>query len=261
MLVKTLLTAFSISILLSCGTVTRESMLRQSELYASRIAFGWEKLVSFQLRGTARLEGSNLVARGPFVLWGHAEEGLLRGDFYGPDGKPVISIKGDSTGMLIYMPQDEYASFMPGGIRVGGGTISVIDLVHLLRTGYPLVMEAWEIAGSASVSGERIQWVFCVSDSIDRMVLSMEDGGIFPSECEWKNGEFTIKASSPHDEYNSWPWSWNTRINHNAVELELTEINTSVVPWVGIWEMRVPIPIDTLDFAPFWQPEYLPDRR
>ena len=261
MRVKTLLAVISMCVLLSCRTVTQESLIRQSELYASRIAFGWEKLGTFQLRGAARLEGSNLVARGPFVLWGYAEEGLLRGDFYGPDGRPVISIKGDSTGMLIYMPQDEYASFMPGGLRVGGGTIRVIDLVHLLRTGYPLVMEAWEITGSASVSGESIQWIFCVSDTVDRMVLSMEDGDLFPSECEWKNGEFTIIASSPHDEYNSWPWSWSTRINDSAIELELTDINTSAVPWGGIWEMIVPIPIDTLDYAPIWQPEFQPDRR
>ena len=261
MLVKTLLTALSVSILLSCGTVTQESMLRQNELYASRIAFGWERLVIFQLRGTARLEGTNLVARGPFVLWGNAEEGLLRGDFYGPDGRSVVSIKGDSTGMLIYMPQDEYASFMPGGLRLGDGTISIIDLVHLLRTGYPLVMEAWEITGNASVSGESIQWVFCVCDTVDRMVLSMDNADIFPSECEWKNGEFSIRASSPHDEYNSWPWSWSTRISDNAVELELTDINTSAVPWEGIWEMEVPISIDTLDIAPFWQPEYQSDRR
>ncbi|NOQ22930.1 MAG: hypothetical protein GQ565_09845 [Candidatus Aegiribacteria sp.] len=258
---KAVLAAFSMCILLSCGTVTQESMLRQSELYASRIAFGWEKLGSFQLRGNARLQGSNLVARGPFVLWGNAEEGLLRGDFYGPDGRPVVSVKGDLTGMLIYMPQDEYASFMPGGLRAGAGIISVIDLLHLLRTGYPLVMEAWQITGSASVSGERIQWIFCVSDTMDRMVLSMESGDIFPFECKWKTGEFTIGASSPHDEYNSWPWIWSTLINDSAVDLELTEINTSVVPWEGIWEMTVPIPVDTLDSVPFWQPELQPDRR
>jgi len=258
---RVLLAAFLMCFLLSCGTVTQESLLRQSELYASRIAFGWEKLGSFQLRGNARLQGSNLVARGPFVLWGDAQEGLLRGDFYGPDGKPVVSFKGDSTGLLIYMPQDEYASFMPGGLRVGGGTIPVIDLVHLLRTGFPLVMEAWEITDSASLSGERIQWVFSVSDKADRMILSMENGGIFPSVCEWTTGEFIITASSPHDEYNAWPWSWSTRINDSAVDLELTEINIIAIPWEGIWEIVVPIPIDTVDSVPFWQPELQPDRR
>ncbi len=256
---KVLLKAISMCLLLSCGTVTQESMLRQSELYASRIAFGWEKLGCFQLLGNASLQGSNLVARGPFVLWGDAEEGLLRGDFFGPDGRPVVSINGDSTGILIYMPRDEYATFMPGGLHAGEGTIPVIDLVHLLRTAYPLVMEAWEITGSASVSGERIQWIFCALT--DRMVLSMENGDIFPSECEWKTGEFTVRASSPDDEYNAWPWSWSTRINDNAVDLELTEINISAVPWGGIWEMTVPIPIDTVDSTPLWQPEFESDRR
>ncbi|MCD4701298.1 MAG: hypothetical protein K8S24_05505 [Candidatus Aegiribacteria sp.] len=259
---KVVFTVFSMCFLLSCGTsVTQESLVRQSELYASRIAFGWEKLDCFQLRGNAKLQGSNLVARGPFVLWGNAGEGLLRGDFYGPDGRPVVSVKGDSTGMLVYMLRDEYAVFMPGGLRMGGGTIPVMDLVHLLRTGYPLVSEAWEITGSASVSGERIQWVFCVSDTVDRMILSMDKGEIFPSECKWKTGEFTIGASSPHDEYNSWPWSWSTRINDSAVDLELTEINISAVPWESIWEMTVPIPVDTVDSTPFWQSEFRPDRR
>ena len=253
--------AFLISFLLSCGTVTVESLHRQSELYASRIAFGWENLNSFQLRGNARLQGSNLVARGPFVLWGDADGGLLRGDFYGPDGKPLVSIKGDSTGMLIYMPQDEYAAFMPGGLQVGGGTISVIDLIHLLRTGYPLTMEAWEITGSASMTNDKIQWFFCVSDTKDRMVLSMENGNIFPSECRWKSGEFMIHGSSPHDEYNAWPWNWSTEINDNTVDLELTEINSTAVPWEGIWEMTVPISVDTVVCIPLWQSAIEPDQR
>ncbi len=248
-------------LLLSCGAVTQESLLRQSELYASRITFGWQNLDCFMLRGIARLQGSNLVAHGPFVLWGDTEKCLLRGDFYGPDGKPVVSLRGDSAGMLIYMPQEEFASFSPLGLPAGGGTISTIDLIHLLRTGYPLLMEAWEITGNASISGERIQWAFCASDSLDRMVLSMEDGNIFPSECVWNSGEFTINASSPHDEYNAWPWSWTTRINGTAVELELTEINTSAVPWEGIWEMTVPIPVDTADCTPLWRSEFQSDRR
>ena len=255
------LAAFLMCFLISCGTVTVESLQRQSELYASRIAFCWESLNSFQLRGNARLQGSNLVARGPFVLWGDADEGLLRGDFYGPDGRPVVSIKGDSTGMLIYMPQDEYATFMPGGLQAGRGTISVIDLIHLLRTGYPLVMEAWEITGSASVTDGKIQWLFCVSDTTDRMVLSMQNGDIFPSECEWRSGEFMINGSSPHDEYHAWPWSWSTRINDSAVDLELTEINITIVPCEGIWEMTVPIPIDTANCVPLWQTTIVPDQR
>jgi len=251
--IRSFLEAFSICLILSCGTVSRESLVRQSEFYSSRIAFGWENLGSFQLRGNARLQGSNLIARGPFVLWCDAMECHIRGDFYGPDGKPVVSVMGDSTGVMIYMPQEESATFMPGGLRVGAGTIPVTDLIHLLRTGYPLVMEAWEIAGSAAVNGEEIQWIFCVSDTLDRMVLSMKDGAIFPHECKWRTGEFTINASSPHDEYNAWPWSWTTRINDNAVDLELTEINTSMIPGEGIWIMTVPIPADTVDCTPFWQ--------
>jgi len=252
---KVALLAFLISFFFSCGTVTVDDLNRQIDVYASRMAFAWENLSIFQIKGNARLQGSNLVARGPFVLWGDANDGLLRGDFYGPDGKPVVSVKGDSTGMLIYFPQDEYAGFMPGGLHIGGGTIPVIDVLYLLRTGYPIMMEAWEITGSASTADQEIQWAFCVSDTVDRMVLTMKSGSLFPNRCTWKSGNFLIHSASPHDEYNSWPWSWSTRISNNDVDIELTEINTTVVPSEGIWGMVVPIPVDTTDYIPPWRTE------
>jgi hypothetical protein len=259
---KVLPLTFALSLILfliSCGTVTRESLSRQTELYASRIAFGWQKLGCFQLRGNARLQGSNLVAHGPFILWGDTSNSLLRGDFYGPDGRPVVSVRGDSTGMMVYMPQDEYAVFMPGGLHAGEGTLPVRDLIHLLRTGFPIEMEAWEITGCASISGDAIQWAFCSGDSLDRMVLSMDYKEIFPTECEWGTGEFSISASSPHDEYNAWPWGWTTMINGNSVDLELTDINTNVIPWEGIWGLMIPVHIDTLAISPFWEPENQPE--
>ncbi len=247
-----------IIIVTSCGfqTVTRDSLQRQSEIYSSRISFGWQNLDCFQLRGHERLQGSNLVARGPFVLWGSVHENLLRGDFYGPDGRPVLSMNGDSTGLLIYMPQDDYAVFMPGGLQAGSGTISTNDLIYLIRTGFPLLLESWMITDGALVVNSTIEWSFTVPDSIGYMHLSMHGGDLFPSICIWDSGKFEITASSPHDEYRAWPWEWILSINSNSVNIELTDINSSAIPWEGIWEMIVPIPVDTLASSAFWQPAW-----
>ncbi|MCD4847065.1 MAG: hypothetical protein K8R76_02610 [Candidatus Aegiribacteria sp.] len=247
----------------SCGlhTVTRDSLQSQSEIYASRISFGWGNLDCFQLRGNARLQGSNLVARGPFVLWGSTLDNLLRGDFYGPDGSPVLSMNGDSTGILIYMPQDDYAVFMPGGLQTGSGTITTEDLIYLIRTGFPLLLEAWMIADGAKVDNGIIEWFFTVPDSMEYMHLSMYSGDMFPSICIWDSGRFEITASSPHDEYRAWPWKWILSINSNSVSIELTSINSSAIPWEGIWEMIVPIPVDTLCSSACWQPGWnIPQR-
>ncbi len=247
----------------SCGlrTVTRDSLRSQSEIYASRISFGWGNLGCFQLRGNVRLQGSNLVARGPFVLWGSTLDNLLRGDFYGPDGKPVLSMNGDSTGILIYTPQDGYAVFMPGGLQTGSGTISTRDLIYLIRTGFPLLLESWMIADGALIGNDTIEWSFTVPDSAGYMYLSMNSGDLFPSICIWDSGKFEITASSPHDEYRAWPWKWILSINSNSVSIELTDINSSAVPWEGIWEMIVPIPVDTLDASTSWQPAWnIPQR-
>ena len=248
-------------ILPSCGprTVTRDSLRSQSEIYASRISFGWGNLDCFQLRGNVRLQGSNLVARGPFVFWGSTLDNLLRGDFYGPDGKPVLSMNGDSTGILIYTPQDDYAVFMPGGLQTGSGTISTRDLIYLIRTGFPLLLESWMIADGALIGNDIIEWSFTVPDSAGYMHLSMNSGDLFPSICIWDSGKFEITASSPHDEYRAWPWKWILSIN--SVSIELTDINSPAVPWEGIWEMIVPIPIDTLDTSTLWQPAWnIPQR-
>ncbi|MCK4506220.1 MAG: hypothetical protein KAW14_11425 [Candidatus Aegiribacteria sp.] len=248
----------SIIIFPSCGlqTATRDNLKSQSEIYASRISFGWGNLDCFQLRGNVRLKGSSLVARGPFVLWGSARDNMLRGDFYGPDGRPVLSMNSDSTGILIYMPQDDYSVFMPGGLQTGSGTISTNDLIYLIRTGFPMLLESWMITEGALIGNRTIEWSFTVPDSTGYMHLSMHSGDLFPSVCIWDTGRFEITASSPHDEYRAWPWKWILSINSNSVNIELTDINSSAIPWEGIWEMIVPIPVDTLDSSAFWQPAW-----
>jgi len=240
---------------IGCGpsTVTRRSMMDDVQLYSSRAAFAWQNTGTFQLRGSARLEGASLVARGPFVLWADPDNSLIRGDFYGPDGKPVVSVKGDSAGVAVYLPQEEYASFSPRGMRAGGGTLPVTDLIFLLRTGFPLLMEQWQITDLVQFSEDGMQWRFSAGED-HRMVLSMEPDALFPSGCSWGSGNFTIEAASPHDEYRAWPWRWKLLINDNEVELELTDITITEVPSPGIWSLFVPVGVDTLDEVPLWQP-------
>lgn len=244
------------ALILSCGTprITEEALLTQSQVYASRASFAWENLGTFQLRGRARLDGTTLVARGPFVLWGDPDRVLVRGDFYGPDGKPVVSIRGDRSGMLIYLPQEEYASFMGEGLHNGGGAIPTEDLLFLLRTGFPLWMESWQISDLAEFEDGRILWRFMAGPDGNEMHLKMDRGNLFPSECRWDSGAFFIGGASPHDEYRAWPWRWNTVMGDNSVELELTEINMTSVPGEGIWSLFVPVPVDTLDPIPLWEP-------
>jgi hypothetical protein len=248
-------TAALMVLILSCGPseTTLDTLRSQTEVYSARVSFAWQNLSTFQLRGNARLDGSSLVARGPFVLWGDPERILLRGDFYGPDGKPVVSIVGDSTGLLVYLPQDEYASFAPLGLQAGGGTIRTADLIFLLRTGFPLRLEQWQIVDLAEYEEGRIIWSFRTAED-DTMTLAMESGYLFPGQCSWDGGTFTINSSSPHDEYRAWPWSWSTRIGDNVVDLELTDITITQVPWEGIWGMFIPVPVDSLEQAPVWFP-------
>lgn len=247
-------TAALLLILLACAPsdTTIDSLRSQAEVYASRTAFAWENLSTFQLRGNARLDGSNLVARGPFVLWGDPDRVLLRGDFYGPDGRPVVSVRGDSTGLTVYLPQDEYAFFSPLGLRAGEGTIRTIDVIFLLRTGFPRRLESWQIADLAEYGDGMVTWGFRAGG--DTMSLAMEGNSLFPAVCEWGTGGFIIEGASPHDEYRAWPWTWITRIDRNVVEIELTEIHSRPVPVEGIWNLTIPVPVESIAVRPLWEP-------
>jgi hypothetical protein len=230
-------------------------MVRQAELYASRAAFGWEQLDVFQLRGNCRLDDRSLVARGRFVLWGSRNGSLLRGDFYGPDGSPVVSMMADSSGMTLYLPAEESALFMPLGLATGTATLTTRSIIHLIRTGFPLDLEPWELADGASYSSSAggIIWKLSAGTK-DTLTVTLENGGLFPASSVWPGGELLVTGSSPHDEYNAWPWTWRTVINGSTLELELTQVDTDAVPWPGIWNMVVPVPIDTLQASPSWEP-------
>jgi len=246
---------FAFLLALSCSTyrTTSESLDIALNRYAGRAAFGWKNLSTFLLKGRARLEGRGRVAGGRFVLWGDPRESLLRGDFFGPDGKPVVSFRGDSTGVTVYCPRDEYAFYCPGGLPLGEGVLSSEDLLFLVRTGFPLHMEPWQMVETAEVDAGEIIWIF-EAGSGDTMLLKMNDGVLFPESCSWKGGGFTIDAASPHDEYRAWPWKWEFDFNGENIIIELTEVNFTEVPDKSIWSLFVPFHVDTMDVRARWIP-------
>ncbi len=236
---------------------TAEELIGSAELYSGRISFGWENLDCFQMRGRARLTGESLVANGPFVLWG-SSAGLLRGDFYGPGGGPVLSVMADSTGLMAYMPDEGEAFFVEGLLPLGGGGIGPVDAVFLLRTGFPLRLAPWELLeGADPLPGEGlVRWTLSRGAPDSLLVVDLPYGAFFPRGVYWPGGELRVSSSSPHDEYRRWPWKWEMELMGTGVEMQLTSLDADAVPWEGIWSLAVPVPVDTLSAPPMWGPAW-----
>jgi hypothetical protein len=244
-------------LLTSCGpALTVEELRSSASLYAARMAFAWENLSVFQMRGRASVRDGNLLANGPFVMWGSLPDSLLRGDFYGPDGRPVLSIRVDRSGTLVYSPSDETALFCPGGIPVGGGSLPSTDLLHLIRTGFPLQLEQWQVADGAEVTGAGAEWRFSAAGCPDTLRVVLEPGDLFPELMEWDGGSAGITGSTWHDEFNAWPESWVLTVDGSGTVIEVTRLYSPAEPWEGLWNLCVPVPVDTLDVLPPWEPAW-----
>jgi len=260
--VRPLLAAFlalSLVLLLltSCRpTLTAEELRSSASLYAARMAFARENLGVFQMRGRASVRDSNLLANGPFVLWGSMPDSLVRGDFYGPDGRPVLSIRIDPSGALVYSPPDETALFCPGGIPVGGGMLPSTDVLHLIRTGFPLQLEQWQVADGAVVSGSSVEWRFSAAGCSDTLLVTLGPGDLFPGMIEWDGGSAEITGSTWHDEFNAWPESWVLTVDGSGTGIEVTRLSSPAEPWEELWTLHVPVPVDTLEVLPPWEPAW-----
>jgi hypothetical protein len=219
------------------------------------MAFARENLGVFQMRGRASLRDGNLLANGPFVLWGSMPDNLLRGDFYGPDGKPVVSIRIDSAGALIYFPVDETAIYSRGGIPIGEGILPVSDLIHLLRTGFPVALEQWQVMDGAVVVNGKILWTFETFEA-DTLEVILEPGDLFPDDISWDSGSASITGSTYHDEFNAWPEKWILFADGTGTEISTTALISPAEPWDELWNLNVTIDIDTLAPAPAWQPAW-----
>ncbi|MFO7627372.1 MAG: hypothetical protein R6V62_08960 [Candidatus Fermentibacteraceae bacterium] len=228
-----------------CGA-RNGSDLNPETRYWARASFCWENLDHFQLRGRARALGESLVAEGPFVVWGTRFPPRLRGDMYSPDGRPMISFYCDTTGFLGYYPADETAFFQPGGLKAGRGILSVLSLLALVRTGFPVPPEHRVLAELYDEGVWRLQ------AAGDTATLAY-DGGLFPSGLVIGDIEARVTRSSWHDEYQAWPGGWRVVTSSGSTEFTLSTIDVSTEPWDAIWTLRTSVTVDTLEPGTPWR--------
>ncbi|NLP05599.1 hypothetical protein GX411_06590 [Candidatus Fermentibacteria bacterium] len=206
------------------------------------------------ISGRARLDGGDLLAEGRFAFWGDAAGSLCRADFMGPDGRPLVSLAGDSTGMTVYMPRDERAWYSPGGIPLGGGVLGVRDLLFFTRTGLLLETGQSDIVDGAEPFERGSRWLYLAGK--DTLAATLEGRDLFPKTIEWAEGRIEILGTTPHDEYEAWPGRWSVETPEQKVFLEITRIETEAEPWPGLWTMTIPssVLIDTLQAGPAISP-------
>lgn len=229
-----------------------------ADRFASRCRSQWERTGVFLLTGRARVDGGDFLFEGRFALWGDAVEGRIRGDLCGPDGLPVLSWAVDSAGATLYMPREEAAFYHPGGLCAGGFHLPVYDLLFLVRTGFPVQMEAWQIVEGALCGGSpgAVEWIFTAED--DTMSVALSPGSLFPGGISWPEGGASILSSSIHDEYQAWPASWRVESGTVMAVIEISSFNSPADPWSGLWLMEIPIPLDTVDATPALVPAWSP---
>ncbi len=223
-----------------------EVSIAPERLYMARAAFCWENLNHFQIRGRAKAVGKGLVAEGPMVIWGSRFPPRLRGDVYGPDGRPLASFFCDSTGFLCYYPGERSAFFHTAGLRAGNGCLPVISLLALLRTGFPVPPEPRVLDETVTEGG----WLFTAAGDTAGLVF---EGGLFPSRLTMGLSSATVTQASAHDEYRAWPSGWLIVTPYGTTEFTITAIDENTPPWDALWSLRVPVSVDTLPPHPPWR--------
>lgn len=201
------------------------------------------------------------MAEGPFVLWGDADVPLLRADFYGPDGLPVVSLRCDSSGALVYLPDEARATFYRGGFPLGPALVGCGDLVGLVRTGFPLDLPQWVLALGGRVAPPSVRWTLVSEPSGgDTVTVTLGEGSAFPS-LSWKEGEAEVTSASPGDIYEAWPTSWRLRGPDQGLEMTVRSISRPQPPPESVWGLQVPVPVDTICMDASWVPGWeIPDR-
>jgi len=179
------------------------------------------------------------------MLLASKDRQTVRADFCGPDGSPVVSILTDPSGFLLYSPDDLSAVFVPGGIPAGDGLIGVNSFISLIRTGFPVVPEQWDMSHCCDTTGPQgIRWTF-ISSGESALEVMLEDGQLFPS-LRTDGTELRITASSWHDTFNAWPLEWALTSPSMSIILRIRTISTEMDPPEEAWKLIVPVPIDTL---------------
>lgn len=243
--IRPLVVSAVLTLLAGCSIRNSETIAPETRYWA-RAAFCWENLNHFQLRGRGRAVGESLVAEGPFVVWGTRFPPRLRGDMYGPDGRPVLSFYCDSMGFFGYFPGENAAVFHPIGLRAGRGSLPVLSLLSMLRTGFPVPPEHWVLAELYNDG----RWLFEAAGDTAALEYG---GGLFPSRFVVPGMEAVVTRSSWHDEYQAWPGGWKIVTDYGTTEFTLSTIDVTTEPWDEIWLLRSPVPVDTLTAQPQWR--------
>ncbi len=244
-----LLLSLLILLVQGCGTGFISGSSRLSS-YAARASWQWENTEHFLMRGRARLEGENQVFSGPFILWASKSIPAVRADFCGPDGSPLISLLLNSDGCLLYQPQEAHAEFFVGGMPAGRGLLDVYAVISLIRTGFPQIPVQWEMVSSCDTSSNDFnQWLFTPMTS-DTAVVCLKNTESFPS---FLTDDFSLEVtvSSWHEEFNAWPMEWRLRSSAANALIRIRSYDVETDPQSSVWNMVVPIPVDTLDFRNF----------
>jgi hypothetical protein len=228
-------------------------MLGAVDLFAARSSLSWQRTGVFLIRGRASLDGGNLLAEGRFALWGDTGAGLVRGDFCGPDGRPAVSMRGDSTGLTVYYPGDGEAFFFPCGLPMGRGSLSIDDLLFFLRTGIPRLLPQSEIAEGFAMEGEEAAWMFLAGGDT---VQTFMGNGLFPEFTRWPDGRAEVAGSTPVDEWRAWPGGWRIETGSTRLRAEVLSVEEPGTAPPAVWNLEVPVNIDTLEALPRIEPAW-----
>ncbi len=229
-------------LLAACGNITVDPLELVSD-YSASAAWKWQNTDTFILRGRARLQGENQVFSGPFILLASSTMGRIRADFCGPDGSPLLSLNGDSTGFMFYYPQRTSAVFSPGGLPVNNGLLRVNAVISLIRTGFPLVPVSWEMAETYHESNDgNIVWDLV--SGTGSMEVTLKPGDIFPA-VESGDTRLEVTAASWHQSFSAWPMEWLFSSPSLSVVAKLRSFD-EVEAGGQNWELILPVIPDTL---------------
>lgn len=168
----------------------------------------------------------------------------MRADFCGPDGSPLVSFLGDSSGALFYYPDRSEAFFFPGGIPLETGFVTVNALISLIRTGFPAVPVHWALTETCDTLGTSLAW-HLTSTGTDTLTVVLEGGKLFPVVTAGDT-RLEATATSWHDEFNAWPLEWLLTSPSLQVILRIRSIDTDTSPPEIAWTLTVPVPVDTV---------------
>lgn len=164
----------------------------------------------------------------------------------------MVSVAGDTSGVTVYYPREEAAFFAPGGLPVAGACVPVRSVLFLIRTGMPCEMEQWMIPPGAVIGGHGAVWVFTAEGRVpgSELTVTLKPGNLFPSSLAWPGGALSLNGATPGNEFEAWPSSWDYAGDSMSVHAEISSIRSPAEPWPGLWDLSVPVPVDTLSPLP-----------